>query len=435
MNKPLQTLTATLTLLSATTLQAEDLLEITHYALAQDPQLQIAKLERKIQQEQTTQARAPLLPSLTGSAGYDYGDNTRYSGDNRGSQYSLTLSQSLYNRAQQKQLEQNEYLTEERQLAISLERQQLLLRSARAYFDHLAASDALTLAEQELNTTAEQLKQTRKRFEVGTTSMTDLQEIQARHDLNHAQRVSARAALSNSYETLYELVNQDLSTLHPLQQEIPLTPPDPAEPEAWIEQALAQNLSLQQLEQQRLAALATIEAKQAGDDPVVNLTGSLSHNDNSNTLYGGDYETYSVGIQATLPLLDGGSTRSRVTQARHQLQQIEAKQQQQRRSSVKQVRSSYLAVISAIELVKARQQVVTSAETALKATRSGVDVGTRTTVDLLDAQKELFSAKRSLSQARYDLLLARLTLKQEAGTLEIGDIEAVNRLLQSAGHL
>ncbi len=434
MNKRLQTFTAALALLSSSsTLQAENMLEITRAALEQDPQLQIARLDREIQQEQATQARAPLLPSLTTSASYDYGDNSRYSNENRGESYSLTLSQSLYNRAQQKQLEQEKITTREKMLGVEQEQQQLLLRSASAYFDHLSAEESVRLAEQELNATAEQLKQIRKQFEVGTISMTDLQEVQARYDLNRAQLVSAKAARSNSYEVLFELVNREISKLQPLQPQIPLQPPAPQQPKAWIEQALEQNLALQQLEQQRQAATAAIEAARAGHYPTVDLTGSLSRNENSNNLYGSDYDSYSVGIQATLPLLNGGSTRSKVTQARQQLQQIEAKLEQQRRSTVKRVRSSYLAVVTAIELVKAQQQVVASAETALKATHSGVSVGTRITVDLLDAQKELFSARRSLSQARYDLLLSRLTLRQEVGTLTIEDIESVNLLLKHHG--
>ena len=434
MNKRLQTFTAALALLSSSsTLQAENMLEITRAALEQDPQLQIARLDREIQQEQATQARAPLLPSLTTSASYDYGDNSRYSNENRGESYSLTLSQSLYNRAQQKQLEQEKITTREKMLGVEQEQQQLLLRSASAYFDHLSAEESVRLAEQELNATAEQLKQIRKQFEVGTISMTDLQEVQARYDLNRAQLVSAKAARSNSYEVLFELVNREISKLQPLQPQIPLQPPAPQQPKAWIEQALEQNLALQQLEQQRQADTAAIEAARAGHYPTVDLTGSLSRNENSNNLYGSDYDSYSVGIQATLPLLNGGSTRSKVTQARQQLQQIEAKLEQQRRSTVKRVRSSYLAVVTAIELVKAQQQVVASAETALKATHSGVSVGTRITVDLLDAQKELFSARRSLSQARYDLLLSRLTLRQEVGTLTIEDIESVNLLLKHHG--
>ena len=428
--RPSSPLILALALLS-TPLLAEDLLEVSRYALEQDPQLQISRLDTRIQQEQATQTRALLLPSLSSSIQYEYGDNSRYRDENRGESYSLTLSQSLYNRAQQKQLEQAEITTHEKRLQVELERQQLLLQTASAYFDQLAAVEAVTLAEQELQATAQQLKQSHKQFEVGAASMTDLQEVQARYDLNHAQQVSAKAALSNSRERLFELINRDFSRLQPLQQKIPLQPPSPQQPEAWVEQALQNSIALKQLEQQRQAATAAIEAADAGHYPTINLVGSLSRNENSNSLYGGDYDTYSVGLQASLPLLNGGSTRSKAAQARQQRQQIEARQEQQRRSTVRQVRSSYLAVTTAIQLVKAQQQVVTSAETALRATRSGAEVGTRTTADVLDAQKELFSARRELSQARYDLLLSRLTLKQVVGTLTLEEIESVNLLLHS----
>jgi outer membrane protein len=433
MNRSLATIiTTALTLLSAP-LQAEDLLEVTHYALEQDQQLAISRLDLSIQQEQQYQAAALLLPSLSTAASYEYGDNSRYAGQNRTTAYSFNLTQSLYHPELQKQLEQTAVLTEERKLVLNLTQQQLLLRVATAYFDQLSAEDSLQLAQQEHNAIAEQLKQVHQKYEVGSVSMIDRQEVQARFDLVNAQQISAKAAVSNSREVLFEMVNHELSALQPLMAELTtdrlLAPPTLDGVEPWIKQAINNNIELQQLEKQLRSATLSTEIAQSAYHPKVDLIAQLASSDNSNSNYGSDSENYSVGIQATLPLFNGGSTRSKVTQARLQRARIELQQEQKKRSIIKTIRSNYLVIQTAIELIKAQAQAQLSAQSAFRATRSGMEVGTRTTADLLDAQRELYSTQRDLARSKYELILARLNLKQSAGVLSLEDIEGVNRLL------
>ena len=436
MNRSLATIiTTALTLLSAP-LQAEDLLEVTHYALEQDQQLAISRLDLSIQQEQQYQAGALLLPALSTAASYKYGDNSRYADQNRTAAYSFNLTQSLYHPELQKQLEQTAVLTEERKLVLNLTQQQLLLRVANAYFDQLSAEDSLQLAQQEHNAIAEQLKQIRQKYDVGSVSMIDLQEVQARFDLVNAQQISAKAAVSNSRELLFEMVNRDLSALQPLTTELttelllaPSATDSANSVEPWIKQAINNNIELQQLEKQLRSATLSTEIAQSAYHPKVDLVAQLASSDNSNSNYGSDSDSYSVGIQATLPLFNGGSTRSKVAQARLQRVRIEAQQEQKKRSTIKIIRSNYLAIQTAIELVKAQTQAQLSAQSAFHATRSGIEVGTRTTADLLDAQRELYSTQRDLARSKYELILAQLNLKQSAGVLSLADIEGVNRLL------
>ncbi len=423
-------LTIGLTLLSQPLL-AEDLLQVTHYALEQDQQLKISRLGVDIKQQQLQQSKSLLLPSISGTVTYDQSDNSRYSGDNQSDSYSLSLTQKLYHRDSSKRVERSKVLSEESRITLEESHQQLLLRTAIAYFDQLSAEDALELAQQEKRAVAEQLKRSQQQFNVGTTSMTDLQEVQARFDLIHAQWVSARAALENSREALYEIVYRELAALHPLDPSTPLPSSESDSLQQWIDQAMENSTALQQLRKQLESAKLTTEVERSADHPTLSLVGSLSHSNNRNSSYGADSDLYSLGLQATLSLYSGGNIRAKVSEALLLQQQAEASLEQQKRSTVKTIRSNVLAVNTAAELIKAQQQVLSSAQTAFNATRTGVEVGTRIMADLLDAQKELYSARRDLAQARYDLLLAQLTLKQSAGVLTLGDIEQVNQLLLS----
>ncbi len=412
-------------------LQAEDLLQVTHYALEQDQQLKISRIGVKIKDQQLLQAESLLLPSISSSASHDQNESSRYSGDNRSEVYSISLTQRLYNRDSSKRIEQSETLSEESRLTLEESYQQLLLRTATTYFEQLSAENAVQLAQQEKHAVAEQLKQIRQQFEVGTASMTDLQEVQARFDLVHAEGVSARAALENSREALYEIVHRELSPLHPLgSNKLPITQTYPLQ--HWIDLALENSLELKQLQKQLESARLTTEIERAAHYPTLNLVGSLSHSSNQNRNYGPDIDSYSLGLEATLPLYTGGNTRAKVSEALLLQQQVEASLEQQQRSTVKTIRSNVLAVNTTLEMIKAQQQVLSSAEVAFEATRTGVEVGTRTMADLLDAQKERYSAQRDLTQARYDLLLARLALKQSAGLLTLEEIEQVNQLLSNA---
>lgn len=430
MKKRLLSLTTTLALLS-TPLLAEDLLQVTHYALEQDPQLQISRLGVAIKQQQQQQAQSLLLPSLSGSASYNYGDNSKFSDENRSESYSLSLTQPLYHRDTLKTVAQTRVLSEESELGLELARQQLLLQVATAYFDQLSAEDSRHLAEQEKRAIAEQLKQTRNHHRVGTASLTDLQEVQARYDLVNAQLVSARADVENSREALFEIINRAPSPLQPLRKEAAIERQERTTLQQWIDTALEQSLSLQQQRKRVESARLAIEVEKSAHYPTLDLVGQLSNSDNSNTLYGADSDNYSIGIEATLSLYRGGSIRAKISEALLSLQQTEVTLEQKRRSTVKAVRSNHLAVHTTLELVKANQQALTSAETLFHAIQRGVEVGTRTTADLLDAQKEHYRAQHDLARSRYDLLLAQLSLKQSSGILRLSDIETVNRLLES----
>ncbi len=413
-----------------TQLQATDLVEVTRHALEQDQQLESSRLGVAIRQQQRQQSAAALLPRVDGSLGLHHLDNSALGSNSREAQYNITLTHPLYHRGREKSLEQRTIAVTESELALKLNRQQLLLRVAEAYFAQLTAGDNLRLAEQELRAVAEQLKQTEGHYRVEATALTDLQEVRARNDLVNAQRVAAEATLSNRRETLRAITARIFPQLQPLtKQELPLQS-EQGKVEEWVETALQNNPTLQQLQQQVDRAILATEAARAEDEPILNLIGSLSSSRNSDNRYGADSDNITIGLQATLPLYQGGATRARITEATLLRQQTESTLEQQRREIVQQVRSTHQTLITNHQLVQARKQALASAQTAWSAIRNGVEVGTRTTADLLDAQRELYQAQRNHIQARYERILAELRLKQLSGVLTLEEITAVNRLLE-----
>lgn len=428
---------ALLAALTPMTVLAENLLDIYHSAKNQDMQVESARLGLAAQSEQRNQARAAILPSLSTDAGLNYGQSETQSQtstttiDNNTTQsVGLSLKQGLYHRDVIKQAESVEELIKLAELQYSQSEQTLILRVAQSYFTVLAAHDSLELAEREQKAIKQQLNQIRQRFEVGLSAITDLHEAQARYDLSTAQLVSAQSTLSSAREALREMINREIPPLSRLTAtDLPLTLPKPEGVEEWVKLALDQSPLLKLQRAQVAVAQLAIEQARSSYYPGVDLVGRVSRNDNSNSK-ASDTTSQSIGIQLNWTLYNGGYTSSRMEELRLKLQQAEAQLEQQQRATVKTTRSAYLAVSTGIELVKARKQVISSAQTALSATETGLNVGTRTTVDLLNAQKDLFSAQRDSSKARYELILALLSLKQSAGTLQPSDLAEINQLLK-----
>ncbi|QEP42750.1 hypothetical protein D5085_06195 [Ectothiorhodospiraceae bacterium BW-2] len=426
MRYPILSLSILLLSLAPSLLWADDLLQIYQTAKEQDRQLEAARLGLLAQTEQRNQARAAVMPTVAASASIDYSDHS-LQGDNLGQTGALVVQQPLYHKPVLKRMDQVEAEIIASELQYRQAQQALIQRVASAYFDVLAAQDSLTLSQQELKAIELQLNQTKQRFDVGMSPITDVYEAQARFDLASAQLLSSRAALDSSREALREIINRSMGELATLQQELPLILPEPVGVEPWIAQALEHNLELA-LQQAQIDILQTaIEQAEAGDAPSVDLTARLARSLNN---HNADATTQSLGVQLNWPLYTGGLTDSMVAELRYQQQQAEANLVRLQRSTIRSVRSAWLGIETAIELVKARKQALSSAETALKATETGLHVGTRTLVDLLNSQKDRFSAQRDYTKARYDLILANLGLKQAAGVLQQEDLVQINRLLQ-----
>ncbi|MCW8907087.1 MAG: TolC family outer membrane protein [Sedimenticola sp.] len=416
--------------------QAEDLLEIYQLALDNDPQLRAALATRNSALEARPQAESRLLPSvsLSSSANLVRSDvNSSASGgslNNYGTAaLSLNLSQSVYREEYGIQLDQADKQIARAEVTYAAEEQALILRVAQAYFNVLSAEDSLEFARAENAAIARQLDQAKQRFEVGLIAITDVHEAQAAFDQSRADLIQAENALDNAREAQQEIIKQSVDQLVPLAEELPLNPPQPQNPERWANTAQTQNLSLQAALYGVDVARMNIDLQDAGDSPTVDLVGSHALN-LSSSRSGTDAQTTTIGLQLNVPLYTGGAVNSRTRQARFDYEAAQENLDQQRRSVNRTVRDAYRGVITSISTVEALKASTISAQSALEATEAGFEVGTRTMVDVLNAQRDLFRARSNYSKVRYDFILNGLQLKQATGTLTEDDLKQINSWLQ-----
>lgn len=421
--------------------QADNLLDVYRLAAGSDPQVRAAEASWQAVQETRQQSRAVFHPqiSLNGSAArnrqeivtsssllFPAGDTFYFS--NKG--LSLNLNQPLYHRDYYVQLRQTSARIRQAEAEYNAAQQALLLRVAERYFTVLAEADTLAFARAEKHAIARQLEQTRQRFEVGLVAITDVHEAQARFDLAASQEIEAQNRLDSSRETLREITATLPATLNGLSDHMPLVAPEPQDAEKWVETARNQNFQIIAAQAATDAALQNAEAQRAGHYPTLDAV--LSHGYASSGGAFGDRETLdsAIGMQLSVPLYRGGGTVSRVREAQHRLNQSKEVLEQQQRSILRQTRDSYMNVLASISRINALQQAVISNQSALDATQAGAEVGTRTTVDVLNAQRDLYRAQRDLSRARYDYVLNTVRLKQASGMLSLADLEQINGWLQ-----
>ncbi|WP_303902569.1 TolC family outer membrane protein [Thiohalomonas denitrificans] len=439
MKKPLLKALSVLGLLAAATpAPGTDLWQVYQIATESDPQLAAAAAGFQAAREVRPQSRAALLPQVNAGANLSRIDSEILesnvgdtgSTDYNSTSYSLTLSQALFRYGSWIQYQQSDSLIRQAEAQYGSAQQGLALRVSQAYFNVLAARDALEFARAEQRATQQQLRQTEQRFEVGLSAITDVHEARAGYDAAVAQEIGARNQLDVAQEALREITGLSFESLAPLQDDIPLVAPEPTDIDAWVETATDRNLELLAAAAATKVADQEIRNQRAGYYPTVDLEAQHSRSDNTDApLFGRDEESNTISLQLSVPLYQGGFTSSRVREAHALYNQARQQLEQQRRSTISQTRQAYLNVVAGISQVRAREQAVESAQTALEATQAGFEVGTRTAVDVLNGQRELFRAKRDYAQSRYDYILSTLNLKQAAGTLIPEDIKAINEWL------
>jgi outer membrane protein len=434
-------LAATAMLLGSAAGHAEDLLDIYRYALDSDPQLRAAAAANRAAQETRDQSRAPLLPQLNLSANITHtsqdvieanSDLTPTGEESYNSHgYTLSLSQSIYHHDYYVQLRQTDANIARADAEFEAARQGTILRVAEAYFNLLAAQDNLATAEASKRAISQQLRQTQQRFEVGLSAITDVHEAQAGYDAAVAAELAAQNQLDVAQENLRAIIGRPPVALAALQEEVPLLTPEPADIQQWTEMARERNLSLLAAEAAARVAAEELNRRQAGHYPTLDLVASHSKSDSTDYEDAGtETDTNRIGLQLNVPLYSGGLTTAQTREARALYSQATESLEQQRRATIRDTRSAYLAVTTGISQVKARQQALSSAQTALEATQAGFEVGTRTAVDVLNAQQVRFQAQSEYFRARYDYILATLQLRQAAGSLNEEDLAQVNNWLK-----
>ncbi len=415
------------------------LYEIYQLAIENDPQYRAVEAAYHATLETKNQSRALLFPLINFSANKaDNRQKTLASGffslgtkkfDSSG--YTLSLTQPLFNYDYFIQLRQSDDSIGEARAKLSAAQQELMVRISERYFDALAALDALEFARAEKRAIERQLEQTRQRFEVGLIAITDVHEAHAAYDLITAQEILAENLLASQYEALTEITGHDYKALAVLSSDTPLITPQPADINKWGDTALNQNFQLIAAEFVYNRALEEIKRQRAGHLPTFELNASHIYSNSKGGNFGNnESENQAIELRLNMPLFQGGGTSARVRQARHLAEQSRENFEQQRRATLRQARDAYLSVLAEINRVKALGQAVVSAQSALDATEAGLEVGTRTTVDVLDARRDLYRAQRDHARSRYDYILHTLRLKQAAGILSSEDLKRVNSWLQ-----
>ncbi len=429
---------------------ASDLLETYHAAQGQDSVFAAARSAQQAGKEKLTQGRATLLPSVNFTASSTY-NNNEIQYNQAGAPYpsgtsrfinngaAISLVMPLYRQNNWQVYNQSELLVAQSEAQFKNAEQDLIIRSAQAYFDVLAAQDAVNLAEAQKTAIAEQLAQAKRNFEVGSATITDTLEAQARYDLTDAQAIAAQSNLEIKERTFQQLTNALPKNLKPVSASFKPEVPQPADAEKWVEQAQLGNLQLASAQAAAEIAEKEVTRNRGGHYPTLDLVGSYGKNKitpvgdgtfgSGNNALDTDQTTSYVGVQLTVPLFQGGSTQSKWREAEANRDRAKAELESARRNVDLQTRQAYTGVVNGMSQVLALQQALKSSEKLLEASKLGHEVGVRTNLDVLNAQQQLYSTRRDLSLAKYNYLISRLKLKAAVGSLAEDELAAVNKAL------
>ncbi|MBZ0104864.1 MAG: TolC family outer membrane protein [Sulfuricella denitrificans] len=433
------TLALLVTTIFAPGVEAADLMDIYRDALANDAALASARAAYLAGQEKLPQGRALLLPSLDLGASTIWnkeevqargtGITTDYNYNASGAK--LTLMQPIYRRQNWAIYEQGKLQSAAAEIQYAAAQQGLILNVAQAYFDVLLAQDNLSLAGAQKKAIQEQLDQAKMSFEVGTTTITDTHEAQARFDLANASEIAALNDLEIRQRVLEKILGKLPGPLASLAVELSLQSPEPNDIGKWVEAAEQDNLLVQAKRASAEIANQEVERTRAGHHPTLDLVATYGENGFTGGRFGAyDAKAATIGLQLGLPLYQGGAASSRVREAIANQEKARQDLSLEVRQSALSTREAYLGVTSGAAQIRALEQALVSSQSSLDSTRLGLEVGVRTNVDVLNAQQQLFSAKRDLYKARYAYLISRLKLKSAAGTLAEDDLQKVNQWLK-----
>jgi outer membrane protein len=416
---------------------AEDLMEIFQLARRADPVVAAADADRAAEREGVVQARAALLPQLsvaaalaqTGNSGAATADAP---GRERSREWSATLDQVLLDRARQVQVAAARARSGAREAGYQAAVQALCMRVAGAYFAALSAADTLANAQANEEALRQQVEQSRRRYENGLSAAVDVEQARAYHAAAQADTLAARTVLDDAHAALAQLTGAEPGRLKPLQDELPLAAPEPGDPQHWVRLALERNPQLQAQAEGVTAAERAVDAARAAHWPT--LSASLAVGRDTRWPRAADDTTgrtaTTVGLRLSVPLFSGGAAQSLVRQAGHVRDSAASAQETQRRAITRATLDHYRKVLAGIDRIRAARTAVDAARAALASSRVGQQLGTQSMTDLLLAIQTLTAAQGQHAAARYDLVLNRLLLLQDAGALGERDLAAVNALLQ-----
>ncbi len=417
--------------------RAQSLLEVYESARAYDATWQSAKAQYDATLFRAEQAKAGVLPSANLGAGLTRSqfENTVPQVDRGITTQSATLSasQPLYRPANYATLLQARRQVELAQAQLSAASQDLIIRVSQAYFDVLAAQDSLTFVQAQKTAVAEQLASAKRNFEVGTSTITDTREAQARYDLVIAQEIAAENDLRVKKLALDSLVGKPDIKPNALALPATVPVPEPADVNAWVQQGEEMSPVIQQAKTGLEIAQLETEKARAGHKPTLDLTASynVTRNPGGSATVGSSTRSNNaaVGLAFNLPLFAGFATENRIRETLSLEEKAQADLEANRRTIAQAIRTAFFGLVSGQGQVKALEAAEASSLSALDANRLGYQVGVRINIAVLNSQSQLFQTKRDLAQARYNVLLGHLKLRQAAGTLLPDDLARLNALL------
>lgn len=436
--------------LCATGLNADTLQDIYTLALENDHQLKADTAAYRAGIEALTLGRANLLPQvnatasyaeteqdLTGSLSPGSGTSGTFDIESYNEAYGVTLTQPLFNMEAWFGYKQGISLSDQAEAQFGADQQSLIIRTSEAYFTVLRSIDNMETAQAEEKALSHQLEQTKQRFEVGLTAITDVHEAQAAFDNATATTLEALGNLGIAFEELEVLTGRSHDMVAPLVDNFPVIKPQPLARNEWVDFALQNNYSLRVAKLSADSAEQNARSKASGHLPT--LTGSYSYTerDDTNSNIGGFANDSridngsTVAVQLDVPIFSGLRVSGQRRQAYQQQMQAQESYNKTQRDTIQAARSLHLSVVTNVAQVKARNQAITSGRSALEATQAGYEVGTRNLVDVLVAQQNLYQAKRNYDDTRYAYIVNMLRLKEVAGNLTPEDIVTLTRWLNA----
>ncbi len=421
---------------------AQDLMQLYDAARQHDAAWLSARAAASAGRERLPQGRSLLLPSITANANttdnstkITYEDpaaalNRDLSYNSYG--YGVTLTQPLFRPQNIATYRQGKLQKQQADLQLQAAEQDLAVRVAQAYFDVLLAQDTLAFVNAQKVAVNEQWQQAKRSFELGTVTITDANEAEARLDLINAQEIVARSDLEIKLSTLAQIAGVPVQQLSVLGDQFALAPPTPNDLNAWLQNAAARNPNLEIARRSEDIGRREVTKQRAGHLPTIDIVGNYSDTHAGESTFSAnsnDTRVTTIGLQLQLPLFQGGAQQSRVREALANRDKAEQDRAQVERQVEIQTRQAYIGVVNGMSQVRALEQALRSSETALKSNRVGFSVGVRTGVDVLNAEQQVYNAKRDLAQARYSYLVSRLRLQAMTGGVDDAAVSDINRNL------
>jgi outer membrane protein len=420
---------------------SDDLASVYQQALLNDPVVLKAQAEFMVVQEDVSASRSALLPQINATGNYTVAQNELVSPitsqiferDSNTLGFGASLNMQIYHHDTWLRLSTAKKSAHQSDLAYQIAKQDLIVRVTQAYFDLLSAKDDLDFAEAEKKAIARQLEQTKQRFSVGLTAITDVHEAQAQYDNAVTEQIRSENAIYNAEENLRVITNyypRNISVLNT--KSFSTTTPVPNSADEWQKTAEAKSLDLIAAKIGIDLAKDAIKISRSGHYPTLDFGANYNSNDteseiNNVTTDNGALDSYSLGVTLNVPIYSGGAVTTAVRKAQNRFVSASQDLAFTHRDVVRTTRNAYNTVIASISGIKALEQSVLSAEKALEATEAGFEVGTRTIVDVLDSTRNLYNAKRNLSSTRYGYIQSILVLKRTGGTITEEDINAINQ--------